>query len=446
MKQEVITRVTLPTLHVDQERAFWALLPHKLKALRCGRRWGKTDYAKTWAGDGVIKGQPVGWFAPDYKIQSEAFNELVDMLAPVLARSSKTEGIIRTTTGGRIDFWTLDNERAGRSRKYEKIVIDEGAFTDDGTMMGIWEKSILPTLLDLDGEALVCSNTNGVLPENFFHNICTNEKYGFHQYHAPTHNNPYMPLRLPSETDAVYKARRAATLEKLKTDNHPLVYQQEYLAEFVDWSGVAFFALKNLLVNDAPIAAPTKCDAVYAIVDTATKTGRENDGTAVTYYALTKNAAAPLAILDWDYVQIEGALLETWLPQVFKNLEHFAKTCGARAGSLGAHIEDKSSGMVLIQQARRRGWKAQAIDSKLTSVGKDERAISVSGYVYRNMVKLCKTAFDKVVTYKQATRNHFVSQVTSFRIGDKDAAKRDDDCLDTFTYGIALGLGDAGGF
>ena len=49
-----------------------------------------------------------------------------------------------------------------------------------------------------------------------------------------------------------------------------------------------------------------------------------------------------LVILDWDVSQIEGALLETWLPTVFQQLEHLARKCRARMGSLGAMIEDKT--------------------------------------------------------------------------------------------------------
>jgi hypothetical protein len=61
-----------------------------------------------------------------------------------------------------------------------------------------------------------------------------------------------------------------------------------------------------------------------------------------------------LVILDWDIVQIEGALLETWLPSVFETLEELARGCRARGGWT-AFIEDKNSGTILLQQARRRG-------------------------------------------------------------------------------------------
>ena len=376
---------------------------------------------------------------------SETFNEIDQILYPVKKASSRTEGIFRTTTGGRIDFWTLEDESAGRSRKYHKVFIDEGAFTKPN-MIDIWNKSIKPTLLDYRGSATVMSNTNGDDPENFFWQICNQPQHGFVCFHAPSINNPYVPGRLPWQTDEEHEVERQAYFDDLKAKTPPLVWRQEYEAEFVDWSGAAFFSLPSLLVNDLPVLTPRNCDAVFAIIDTATKTGKDHDGQAVTYFALNKATGIPLTILDWDVIQMEGSLLEVWLPTVFQNLEALAIKCKARAGSVGVWIEDKSSGMVLLQQAARRGWAANPIDSKLTAVGKDERAISVSGYVYRGMVKLCQEAFQKVSVYKGTSRNHLIGQVTGFRIGDKDAAKREDDLLDTFCYGIAMALGDGGGF
>jgi len=61
-------------------------------------------------------------------------------------------------------------------------------------------------------------------------------------------------------------------------------------------------------------------------------------------------------------------------------------------------------------------------------------------------VKISQHAYDKVVNYKNSAKNHFISQVTNFRIGDKDAAKRADDLLDAYCYGIALALGNKDGF
>jgi hypothetical protein len=52
-----------------------------------------------------------------------------------------------------VDFWSLDDEMAGRSRGYQRIVIDEAAFAKNGddrmasSMMAIWERSIKPNPL-----------------------------------------------------------------------------------------------------------------------------------------------------------------------------------------------------------------------------------------------------------------------------------------------------------
>ena len=78
-------------------------------------------------------------------------------------------------------------------------------------------------------------------------------------------------------------------------------------------------------------------------------------------------------------------------------------------------------------------------------MGKDERALNVSGYVYRGEVKYTAHAFTKVSEYKRRTKNQLVDQSESFRMGDKNS-KREDDLLDTFCYGIALTLGNSEGF
>jgi hypothetical protein len=435
-------QVRLPTLYPGQVAAMHTpRCPHL--AIRCGRRWGKTDLLKTIACDGATRGQSIGWFTPDYKIQTEAFREVATILAPIKLSSSRIDGLYRTTSGGRIDFWTLENERAGRSRKYHKVLIDEAAFTKPN-MMHIWETAIFPSLVDYNGYAIAASTPNGNSVDNFFFQVCSNKALGFGEYHAKTFDNPFVPIRLTDEPEIAYLERKNALFEKLRQDNHPLVYQQEFLADFVDWSGAAFFSRESLLVNGQAVPFPTKCDAVFAVMDTAVKDGKKHDGSAVTFYATHKwGSKHKLTILDWDIIQVEGSFLETWLPTVFSRLDELGKMVGARAGSLGVHIEDKASGSILIQQARRRGWKAFEIDSALTASGKDERAISISGYVFRGEVKMSAFAHDKVTTYKGTHRNHFYGQVCGFHVGVPD---QQDDLLDTFCYGVSMALGNSQGF
>ncbi|MGA2410144.1 MAG: hypothetical protein ABSG46_07115 [Candidatus Binataceae bacterium] len=444
--------ISIGRLHDGQLRAYNTLLGHRFMALRCGRRFGKTDLAKAWIKQGLVQGEACAWFSPQHLQASEVFSEISSGLAPIVLARSRGDGTLRFQTGGRLDFWSLENPIAGRSRGYHRVVIDEAAFAKNssnvpaGSMMEIWERSIKPTLYDYAGKALVCSNSAGKNPDNFFYRICTEPQHGFREYHATTLDNPLLPKRLRDESPADWQSRRERYQTELKESNAPLVYAQEYLAEFVDWSGVAFFSREKLLLDGQPVPYPSRCDSVFAVIDTASKTGTEHDATAVTYFAYDRHAAnAPLLILDWDIVQIEGALLESWLPSVFSRLNALATHCRVRLGSLGAFIEDKNSGTILLQQARRRGLAAMPIESKLTAMGKDERAISVSGYVHRGQIKYSAHAFNKTATYKLRTLNHLLDQIESFRIGDKNS-EREDDLLDTFCYGIALALGNSDGF
>lgn len=373
-------------------------------------------------------------FGPDYKVTDEIFNNVADILHPIELQSAQNKGIYRTNVNGiigRIEYWTLENDRAGRSRKYHKVLMDEAAFTKPNAR-DIWERNIRPTLLDYRGMAIIASTPNGANPANFFWACCNDPELGFTEYHAPTSANPLMP---------------ADEMAKLERENHPLVYRQEYLAEFVDWSGVAFFTLDKLLIDNKPVAYPTICDCVFATIDTAVKTGSHNDGTAVMYWAVNKAVPgiAKLTVLDWDIEQIEGAMLEQWMPAVFRRLEELAVACRARLGSIGAMIEDKGSGSILLQQGAHRGWPTRAIASKLTDVGKDERAISVSSYHFRGDAKFSDHAYHKVTSYKKAARNHAIGQIVGYRVGAADARDAQDDLLDCYTYGLAIGLGTPAG-
>ena len=398
---------------------------------RCGRRFGKTTMFESAAADWSSNKLLVGWFAPDYKLLAPSYKRILKMVKPIVESANKVEGLIELRGGGLIEFWTLNNEDAGRSRKYDKVVIDEAGLVKT-KLKEIFEQAIAPTLLDRNGDAFMTGTPKGEDPESYFYEACTDKSLGWTDHHAPTWANPTLSQE---------------ALAKIEKNTPPLVYRQEFKAEFVNWNGVQFFELAKMLEEDGnPCEMPDSVDGVYAVIDTAMKTGTDNDGTAVMFFAINKTFGHPLVVLDWDIVQIQGASLVTWLPWVYTRLEELSRMTRARMGSVGVFIEDKSSGTILLQQAENKGLPAHAIDSKLTEVGKDERAVNVSGYVYRGCVKISRYAYEKVKEYKQQSANHFLKQVLGFVLGDKDAAKRADDLLDTFTYGVAIGLGNDEGY
>ena len=422
----------------------WTLLrPHQIQSnywrstkrfnvLPCGRRSGKTELFKRKLVKKAIRGTK--FYNPRFfaaaptndqavKIYWNDLKALVprNMLAGPPSESSHT---IKLINSAEIHVIGLD-----KPERIEGQPWDGGGLDEYGNMKEkAWGAHVRPALSDRTGWC----DFLGV-PEGMNHYFDLYEKaladptWGVYEWES----KDILP---PEEIEA---ARR---------DLHPLMFEQEYGGKFVQFNGVAIFSLDKLLIEGKGVQVPTICDGVIAIIDTAVKTGSLNDGTAVLYASVSRTNPTQCVILDWDYLQISGDLLPTWLPLVFKRLEELARITKARMGSLGVMIEDKSSGMVLLQHAERQGWAAKGLPATLTALGKDERALSVSGYHYSGKCKITQEAYDKTVVYKGVQRNHFIRQVGDFRIGDPDAAKRADDLLDDYTYLLAVVFGNAEGY
>jgi hypothetical protein len=436
-----VREIFIPELHEKQKEIWTEGSQHQYNVVRCGRRWGKTEILVIIAisyvtslfkqtGTGVLEGGRVGIFTAEYKQQSEIFDKLVELLEPLIKRKSSTKGIIRLKNGARIDFWvTNNNVLAGRGREYDMVLIDEAAFTKLVEMLEeIWPKSIKPTLLTRRGRAWVFSTPNGIDETNFFYAICHDKSLGFHEHHAPTSSNPYVP---PDE------------LEKERKSNDPRVFQQEFDAEFIDWSKDALLDIDKLLIDELPVGIPTTCDMVFAIGDTALKGGTENDGTGFVYFAYEQTYAEPrLTIIDWDITQIKASLLPEYMPSVYDNLSRLESICRPRLGSQGVFMEDAAMGAILNQKAETEGWQMTPIKSALTGKGKDERAVMASGHHYRGKCKITQEAYDKTATFKQSTANHLIKQIAGFHLADPKAHKRADDLFDCYTYGLIIAFGN----
>jgi phage FluMu gp28-like protein len=167
----------------------------------CGRRWGKSACGIREASDVAIAGQPVGWFAPTYKLALEAWRELVERLAPITARMNEQDKRLELVTGGVIEVWTLDTPDAARGRKYALVVIDEAGIARD--LLEVWQAAIRPTLVDLRGRALILGTPKG-RRHGFvvLFNRGLGEDADWASFRASTLENPYIPA------DEVEAARR----------------------------------------------------------------------------------------------------------------------------------------------------------------------------------------------------------------------------------------------
>ncbi len=142
--------LTLPELHPAQQRIKDEA--RRFNVLACGRRFGKTILCQDLVCDVVLdEGLPVGWFAPTYKLLNEVWREMTATLQPIITRSHATERRIDLLTGGVVEFWSLEDPDAGRSRKYRRVIIDEAGLVAD--LRARWQEAIRPTLADYEGDA-----------------------------------------------------------------------------------------------------------------------------------------------------------------------------------------------------------------------------------------------------------------------------------------------------
>lgn len=186
----------------------------RFNVLCCGRRWGKSNLAVNLLAEPSIDGFPVGYFTPTYKLLDGTYQECINALEPIIKRKNEHQ-FIELITGGRIEFWSLENELAGRSRKYKRAIVDEGAFTKN--LWKLWTESIRATLTDMKGDAFFLSTPKG---KNDFFKLFMRGKQGeanWQSWQMSTYTNPFID---PSEIDDA------------KTDLPEIAFRQEYMAEF----------------------------------------------------------------------------------------------------------------------------------------------------------------------------------------------------------------------
>ena len=250
-------RAVVAPLQLHDAQARVVANAQRYNVVCCGRRWGKTELGMELASQTALDGKPAGWFAPNFKYLTEAWRDSKKKLQPVTSRKSEQEKRIELTTGGVIEFWTLEDPDAGRSRAYDRVIIDEAAKV--GKLQEAWEEAIRATLSDYQGDAWFLSTPKG---RNYFFHLFNRGvgSDGWTAWQMPTSTNPYIK---PEEIDdARLHLPQAAFL-------------QEYMAEFTEDAGLVFRNVRNCLRTAA--TAPEEYHTYIAGVDW----GQSNDFTAI---------------------------------------------------------------------------------------------------------------------------------------------------------------------
>ena len=306
---------------------------NRFNTVACGRRFGKTTLAIALAAaggphiPGAIATQTpldVGWFAPTYRLLDEAFRSMLRFArAYVVKSNANAPQRIEFSPGTALDFWTLEDKEAGRSRRYGLVIVDEASLSRN--LREAWEQAIRPTLSDYRGGAWFFGTPKG---RNYFHELYS---YGsdprrveWASHHAPTAANPFI---------------HPAEIESARRDLPERVFMQEYEAVFLESGGGVFRrvldAVDDTLPTDPHVARDPVDGRAFVIgVDWA----RHNDFTVFTVLdAKTRSVVAVDRFTGIEYA-VQLARLKA-LHSRFTNAPIIA--------------ESNSMGGPLIEQLRR---------------------------------------------------------------------------------------------
>ena len=251
--------------------------------------------------DPALDGYPVAWFAPTYKLLTEAWRDTKRVLAPIIVAKDEGEHRLEIATGGVIEMWTLSDENAGRSRKYRRVVIDEAAMAPN--LMAVWNAAISPTLMDLGGDAWIFSTPKG-----------RNGFWQMYQWGQDPLESDWASWTFTSYDNPFIDR---AEIDVLKRRLPERVFAQEILAQFLDDAGGVFRRVveaATLADNAQPIDGH---QYVFGV-----DWGKSADFTVITIWDVTEQHLVALDRFNQiDYrVQRQrlGAAYELWRPDVIE--------------------------------------------------------------------------------------------------------------------------------
>lgn len=184
----------------------------RVKVLRCGRRFGKTQMGVFLAVMCAVARGRVGWFAPETTYAREAWDRLIEILGDLVLIANKQTRVIEIVGGGSIEVWSLhDNEDAGRSRAYDLVIIDEAGLVP--TLDRTWDSAIAPTLIDRQGKAYILgtSKTSGIGFRRLFQRAATDPQWA--AFKAKTLDNPFLPAEAVADVEKARKYMSRAAWE-----------------------------------------------------------------------------------------------------------------------------------------------------------------------------------------------------------------------------------------
>lgn len=212
--------------------------PARFRTVACGRRWGKTELCAIEARDELCEngeGYLVWWVAPTYQQAKIGFRKFRKRMPDeLMADINRSNLRIQAVTGAVIEFKSADRPDNLRGEGVDELIIDE---------MGdiakyAWENALRPTLTDSDESRMIAIGTPK--GRNMFHELFERGKSDdwpqYDSWNSPTTENPFI-----SQSD----------VQEAKQTLPDRVFQQEYMAQFLDESGGVFTNIDENLFTES---------------------------------------------------------------------------------------------------------------------------------------------------------------------------------------------------
>jgi hypothetical protein len=273
----------------------------------------------------LVQRQTIGYFAPTYKLMLPVWEQVRRVLRAPAAVEYKAERRIDTTTGGRIEFWSLDNEDAGRSRGYDLIVVDEAGLVRN--LETIWRENLIPALLDRRGRAVLAGTPKG--------------RGDFWRIHQTALDDPrWATIRRSTDDNPLLDPADIALLRSAMTER---AARQELDAEFLDDGGAVFRNVRGC------VGEIVRSDEAAVI---GVDWGRYEDATVfVALDPQTRCVVDVERLVDVDFAAQRRALVAFW----------------QRNGGGAVIAEANSIGAPNIEELQRAGLPVQAFTTTIST-------------------------------------------------------------------------------
>lgn len=206
--------IKLPKLHIAQLEIWNGL--KRFTIVIAGRRFGKTLLGLLIILYWALSDKGVYWWiSPNYPIGNIAWRKAKNLVSKIPFKDINiVDRTITLPNKSIIVFKSADRPNSLRGEGLKGAVLDEVAFMEEE----VWNQSIRPALVDKNGKALFLTTPKG---KNWIYRLYleAQNKEDWITFQKPTSDNPYIPkeeIELARKTTPFY------------------IFQQEYLAQFID--------------------------------------------------------------------------------------------------------------------------------------------------------------------------------------------------------------------